>query len=91
MFVVCFLQAGSSGLLLIVESVPCRWSWTSELVKVSWLEELSSVFWWVDLYLFSLKCSEVSSSEFWGVYRFGTALGSLSFNVQSCVPVLLEN
>ena len=24
-----------------------------------------SVFWWVELDLFSLKCNEVSSSEFW--------------------------
>ena len=28
---------------------------------------------------------------FWGVCGFGMALGSLSFNVQVCVPVLLEN
>ena len=47
------------------------------LVKVSWLGELASVFWWVELDLFSLECSEVSSSEFWGVYWFGMALGSL--------------
>ena len=31
----------------------------------------------------SLKCNEVSSIEFWGVYGFGMALGSLSFNVYS--------
>jgi len=37
------------------------------LVKVSWLGELASVFWWVELDHFSLECSEVSSSEFWGV------------------------
>ena len=30
--------------------------------------------------LFSMKCNEVSSSEFWGVYGFGIAFGSLSFN-----------
>ena len=44
------------------------------LVKVSWLGELASVFWWVELYLFCLECSEVSSSEFLGVwvwYSFG--------------------
>ena len=34
------------------------------LVKVSWLGKLASVFWWVELGLFSLECSEVSSSEF---------------------------
>ena len=33
-------------------------------VEVSWLEKLVSVFWWVELDLFSLKCNEVSSSEF---------------------------
>ena len=32
---------------------------------------LGCVFWWVELDLFSLKCSEVSSSEFGGVYGFG--------------------
>ena len=31
------------------------------------------------------------SSEFWGVYGFGMALGSLSFNTQGCIPALLEN
>ena len=61
------------------------------LVKVSWLGKFWSVFWWVELDLFSLECNEVSSSEFWGVYGFGMTLGSLSFNVQCCVPVLLEN
>ena len=61
------------------------------LVKVSWLGELASVFWWVELDHFSLECSEVSSSEFWGVYGFGVTFGSLYFNVQCCVPVLLEN
>jgi len=33
------------------------------LVKVSWLGKLVSVFWWVELYFFSLECNEVSSSE----------------------------
>ena len=33
-----------------------------------------SVFWWVELDLFSLECNEVSSSEFWGVYGFRMAL-----------------
>ena len=41
--------------------------------------------------LFSLKCNKVSSSEFWGVYGFGMALGRLSCNAQGCVPALLEN
>ena len=33
------------------------------LVKVSWLGKLVSVFWWVELDLFSLECNEVSSNE----------------------------
>ena len=33
----------------------------------------------------------MSSHEFWGVYEFGMALDSLYFNVQGCVPALLEN
>ena len=60
------------------------------LVKISWLEELASVFWWLELDLFSLECNEVSSSEFWGVYVFGMALDSLSFNAKGCVSALLE-
>ena len=31
------------------------------------------------------------SSEFWAVYGFSIALGNQPFNVQGCVPVLLEN
>ena len=61
------------------------------LVQVCWLGELVSVFWWMELDLFSLECNEVSSSEFWGIYGFGMTLGSLSFNAQGCVPELLEN
>ena len=38
-----------------------------------------------------MKCNEMSSSEFWGVYGFGMALGSLSFNAPGCVPAFLEN
>ena len=61
------------------------------LVKVFWLGKFVSVFWWVELDFFSVECNEVSSLEFWGVCRFGMALGSLSFKAQGCVPVLLEN
>ena len=50
-----------------------------------------SVFWWVELELFSQECIEVSNSEFWGACGFIMALGSPSFNVEGCVPVLLEN
>ena len=59
--------------------------------KWGWKWELAFVFWWVQLDLFSLECNEVSSSEFLGVYGFGVTLGSLYFNAQGCVPVLLEN
>ena len=41
--------------------------------------------------LVSLEGNPVSSSTFWGVDGFGMALGSLSFNVQCCVPVLLKD
>ena len=49
------------------------------------------MFWWVELDLFPLECNEVTSSDFWGVYGFGKALSSLSFNTQGCVPALLKN
>ena len=45
----------------------------------------------MELDLLSLVCNEVSSSEFCGVFGFGMALGSLSFNAHDCVPDLLEN
>ena len=61
------------------------------LVKVSWLGKLASVFWWVELNLFSLGCNEVSSSEFRGVSGFGVTLGSLYIKAQGYVPALLEN
>ena len=61
------------------------------LVKVSWLWELVSVFWWVELDLLSVECNTVSISDFVGVYGFDMALGKLSFNVHCCVLVLLEN
>ena len=61
------------------------------LVKVSWLGKLASVFWWVELDLFSLECNEVSSSEFWGIYGFGVTFGCLCLNAQGYVPALLEN
>ena len=41
------------------------------LVKVSWLGELAFVPWWVELDLFSLKCSEGSSNEFLCICGFG--------------------
>ena len=59
--------------------------------KVSWLRKLTSVLWCMKLDLFSLECNEVCNSEFWGVCGFGVTLGSLYFNAQVCVLVLLEN
>ena len=49
------------------------------------------MFWWVELDLFSLECSEVSSSEFLGVYGCGVTFGHLYFCAQGYVPALLEN
>ena len=69
-------------------SLWCLLQW---LFRVYCLGELVSVFWRLELDVFSLGCNEVSSSEFLGVYGFGRALGSLSFNIQGCVSVLLEN
>ena len=56
------------------------------LVKVSWLGKLVSVFWWVELYFFSLECNEMSSNELWDVYGFGVTLGCLYLGAQGCVP-----
>ena len=60
-------------------------------VNTSCLEELASVFWWVEVDLFPLECHEMYNGEFWGVYVFDMALGSLSLNVKGCVPALLKN
>ena len=62
-FGVTFLYSGSlwSSLYYVVSSLwmgLCRW-----FVKVSWLGKLVSVFWWVELDIFSLECNEVSSNE----------------------------
>ena len=56
------------------------------LAKVSWLGKLVSVFWWVELYFFSLECNEMSSNELWDVYGFGVTLGCLYLGAQGCVP-----
>ena len=50
-----------------------------------------SVFWWVELDLFSLECNEVSSSVLRDVCGFGVTLGSLYIDTQGYVLVLLEN
>ena len=50
-----------------------------------------SVFWLVELDLFSLECNEVSSNELGDVSGFGVTLDSLYIEAQGCVPVLLEN
>ena len=54
------------------------------LVKVSWLGKLVSVFWWVELYFFSLEWNEMSSDELWDVYGFWVTLGSLYIGAQGC-------
>ena len=61
------------------------------LVKLSSLRMLVSVFWWVELNFFSLKCNEVSSNELCDVNGFGLTLGCLYIEAQGYVPVLLEN
>ena len=38
-------------------------SLASEPPGISWLGKLVSMFWWVELYFFSLECNEVSSNE----------------------------
>ena len=38
-----------------------------------------------------LEGKAVSSSEFGAIHGFCMALGSLPFNIQGCVPVLLED
>ena len=55
-------------------------------MNVSWLGELVSVLWWVELDLLSPKCN-MFSSVFWGVYVFVMALGNPFFNVHGCVPI----
>ena len=60
---VAFLYSGSlwSSLYCGVSSLWVglyRW-----LVKISWLEKLVSVSWWVELDFFSLECNGVSSNE----------------------------
>ena len=84
----CMLEICGSSLLWRLLPVGGLDEW---LVKVSWLGKLASAFLWVELFLFSLECSEVSSSDFQGVYGFGVIWGSMYFNAQGCVPTLLEN
>ena len=38
-----------------------------------------------------MKCSKVSSSEFWSVYGFDMAFGSLSFNDQAMFLLCWRN
>ena len=53
--VVVPLCCGGSSLWVVLD----EW-----VVKISSLGKLVSVFWWVELNLFSLDCNEVSSNEF---------------------------
>ena len=72
--------------------VCCPWVGLDQcLVKVSWVGGRVPVFCWIELDIFSLEGFAVSTSEFWGVYGFAMALGTLSANIQHCVPVLLED
>ena len=51
---------------------------------------LTPVFWWMELDLVSLKSSAMSSGVFGVVRGFGMVLGSMSANVQGCVPIFLK-
>ena len=84
------LKAGISWYLLIVESSLCGWGFTSVLSRFLGWGNLYLCFggWSLISFLWSaIKCPVVS----FVVYGFGMALGSLSFKVKDCVPVLLEN
>ena len=64
----CCVRGGLSVFWQFVEFSYCGVSslWVGLygwLVKVSWLGNLVSVFWWVELDFFSLECNEVSSNE----------------------------
>ena len=61
------------------------------LVNVSWLGELVSVFWWVELYLFSLECNEVSSRLFWGFCWAWYGRGQPIFQYSVLSSYFLEN
>ena len=95
-----FLQTGSSCFLffffffsyflLIVETDPCELGWTKGFSRFPGWGSLclcSGGWSWISF----LECNGVSSSKLWDVYWFVMSLGSLSFNVQGCVPVLLDN
>ena len=74
-----------------MESAPYGWGWTSDLSRFAGWGNLclcSGGWSWI-LSLWSAMKHQVAS--FGGIHVFGIALGSLSFNVHDCVPVLLEN
>ena len=57
-----FLYSAGLWFLFIVKIFPKGWDdW---LVKVSWLVKLVSVFWCMEMDLFSLECNGVPSDEF---------------------------
>ena len=60
-------------------------------VKVSWLGKFVSVFWWMELDFFSLKCNEVSISEFWLSMGLIWLWEACLLMLRACVPILLEN
>ena len=68
------------------QSCSSSWLWSLPVlmglgwcpVLFSWLGELVSVFWWMELDLISLKSSSVSNSKFSGVCGFNVSLGSPS-------------
>ena len=70
------LPGGHEKVILIPQRSPVNYSTGLCTAYSLQLEKLASVFWWVELYLFSLECNEVSCSEFWGVSGLGVTLSS---------------
>jgi len=91
----CFVLGGLSVCWKFVVPLYCGGSslWMGLdkwLVKVSWLGKLVSVFWWVELDIFSLECNECPVVSL-SVYGFGVIFDCLYFCAQGYVPVFLEN
>jgi len=91
----CNLKEGNEKVLKVTVLPSCGlcslWVWLDECpVMASWLGGLVPVF-WSGVISYLSEGSTMSSSRFWGVYGFIMALGSLSANVQHCVPVSLKN
>ena len=74
------LPGGDEKVILIFQRSPVNYSTGLCIAYSLQLGKLASLFWWVELYLFSLECNEVSSSGLWGIYGCGVTFGRLYFN-----------